>query len=422
VKIASSPPADHASWLNRQTMAWASYDVANSVYFGIAPTLLLPLYFTGLLDGYDNPTAAWGVLAAIAVLASSAVALAAAILSRHISRFRLLMAFTVGLVAALGGLAVSPGDSLLLPALGFLAAQCCYFAAATIYESYMPDLLPPDLVQRLSGFGWAIGYLGGMLGIIALLGFVSRHPAPEDPLQACIGILALLSALLFSIVLLWMRATGFTRLGENTHAAELSGFFSILSRWRAHRMLIRLLAGTILINMGIAVVVTFTAPILASRYGQTLPDLLLLLLMIHILSVPSTIIWNALLTRWSRLVPMCLLLASWGAVLLLLAFGAGPWTPQIVVLVIGCCLGATASSLRGFVAEIVPQGSAPAYFALATVAGRLAAAAGPALFAVISLRAGASAALISVLALVAAGAVLVVYHLVQGKPAQQANG
>ena len=286
----------------------------------------------------------------------------------------------------------------------------------------MPDLLPPDLVQRLSGFGWAIGYLGGMLGIIALLGFVSRHPGPEDTLQACIGILALLSALLFGVVLLWMRATGFTRLGENTRAAGFSGFFSILSRWRAHRMLIRLLAGTILINMGIAVVVTFTAPILTSRYGQTLPDLLLLLLMIHILSVPSTIIWNALLTRWSRLVPMCLLLASWGAVLLLLAFGAGPWTPQIVVLVIGCCLGATASSLRGFIAEIVPQGSAPAYFALATVAGRLAAAAGPALFAVISLRAGASAALISILALVAAGAVLVVYHLLQGKPAHQAKG
>lgn len=51
-------------WLNKRTLTWAGFDVASSVYFGIGPALLLPLYFQKLMAGFSNPTAAWGGLAA----------------------------------------------------------------------------------------------------------------------------------------------------------------------------------------------------------------------------------------------------------------------------------------------------------------------------------------------------------------------
>ena len=168
-----------------------------------------------------------------------------------------------------------------------------------------------------------------------------------------------------------------------------------------------------LVHLAVSVVVTFTAPILATRFGQTLPDLLWLLLLVHVISVPSTIGWNMLLTGWSRVVPMMILLLAWGLVLLLMAFGSGPYMPVITVTVIGCCVGATASALRGFLAEGVPPGSAPAFFALATVAGRVAAALGPALFALITSLRGERAALMVTLVLLGCGAALVLLHLVR---------
>jgi len=92
------------------------------------------------------------------------------------------------------------------------------------------------------------------------------------------------------------------------------------------------------------------------------------------------------------------------------------------VTVIGCCVGATASALRGFLAESVPPGSAPAFFALATVAGRVAAALGPALFAVITMLKGQEAALMVVVLLLCAGAALVLVHLVRSEvPLQPAR-
>ena len=44
----------------------------------------------------------------------------------------------------------------------------------------------------------------------------------------------------------------------------------------------------------------------------------------------TTIGWNLLMTKWSRVVPMAILLSAWGFVLLLMAFGSGPLMPVMV--------------------------------------------------------------------------------------------
>ncbi|PZF78503.1 hypothetical protein DK847_01435 [Aestuariivirga litoralis] len=402
-----------AGWLDRRTLTWAGYDVASSIYFGVAPAVLLPLYFQQRMADLANPTAAWGILAALAILASSVAALAAAALSARMPRLKLLNAATAGLVLSIAALAWPVSSTLAAAAVAYVAAQSFYFAATSIYESFLPDLLPQALRQRLSGFGWAVGYLGGVLAIAILLLLVRGQPQSPALLEDCFAVLAILSAAFFVIALTLMRRAGFAALGEGVGGPRLSGVIAVVGQWRQHRGLFVLLGGTMLVHLAISVVITFTAPILASRFGQTLPDLLWLLLLVHVISVPSTIGWNLLMTNWSRSVPMAILLAAWGFVLLLMAFGSGSWMPVATVAVIGCCVGATASALRGFLAEGVPPGSAPAFFALATVAGRLAAALGPALFALISTLQGERAALLVILALLAAGAALVLLHVMR---------
>lgn len=147
-------------WLTRRGLAWAGYDVASSVYAGLAPVLLLPMYFRGLMPESPSATAAWGMVAAVAVLASSLASLAAAAAARRIPRFTLLVWLSAGLVLSLAALAWNPGSSFLRAAVAFIAAQSFYFAATTLYESFLPDLLPQAARQKLSGFGWGLGYVG----------------------------------------------------------------------------------------------------------------------------------------------------------------------------------------------------------------------------------------------------------------------
>ena len=407
----------HDLWKSRQSLTWAGYDVASSVYIGVAPAVLLPIYFQHLLAGFKDPTAAWGGLAALAVLVSSVLALGAAAATARISRFTLLTCLTAAMVAAIAALAWNPGSSILHAAVAYVAAQSFYFAATAIYESYLPDLLPPDDRQRLSGFGWAVGYLGGLFVIIVLLVLIAAQPSSPQLIEQCLGVVALISAVFFTIVLSLMWRAGFARIGGSS-APRMGGVFGALRHWRANPAVFRLLLGSMLVQMAIFIVVTFTAPILATRFGQSLQDLLWLLLLIHVLSVPTTLAWSHLMIARRRLVPMSILLASWAVVLLLLAYGSGPWMPLVTVTVIGCCLGATASAIRGFLAESVGAENPAALFALSTVAGRLAAAFGPALFSVVALAAGQRAALMIALVVLACGSALIMLFL-QGQPAVQ---
>lgn len=399
------------TWLTPRSLAWSSYDVASSVYFGLAPAVLLPLYFRDLMTDFANPTAAWGALAAVAVLVSSLAALAAAWAAGHMRRFSLLTGLTAGLVAAMAALAWNPSGSLMQAALAYIAAQSFYFAAVAIYESFLPDLLPADARQKLSGFGWGIGYLGGIFAIIVVLLLIGGRPQSADLLESCFGTLALISGAFYAIVLTFMRRQGFAELSGGKGSPRLQSIFGAVRHWRSNRRVFQLLMGTMLIQTAIFVVVTFTTPILADRFGQSLEDLLWLLLIIHIVAVPSTFGWSFVMSGRSRLIPTALLLASWGVVLLLLAFGSGPWMPLVTITVIGCCLGATASALRGFLAESVGDANPVALFALATVAGRIAAAAGPTLFSLTTFAAGEQVALLVILLVLACGGGIVLMYI-----------
>jgi UMF1 family MFS transporter len=69
---------------------------------------------------------------------------------------------------------IRPDASYLTWALVILILSSIAFEFATIfYNAMLPDLVGPDRVGRVSGWGWGIGYLGG-LGclVIALFGFI----------------------------------------------------------------------------------------------------------------------------------------------------------------------------------------------------------------------------------------------------------
>jgi MFS transporter, UMF1 family len=408
------------SWLNRRSLSWVGYDIATSVYMGVVPSVLAQAYIRGLSGSFENPTVAWGILSAVAVLVSSAASLGAAVLAGKVARFTLLVCFTAALVAAMFALAWNPTASLFQASLAFIAAQSCYFAAMTIYESFLPDIVPPSGRQRLSGLGWAAGYSGGILVIAALLVLVEGRPQNLDLLALCFAVVAVIGGVLCAIVLLVMRREGFGTIRSKAGAPEIGGLFGVIRHLRSSPAMVQLLLGTMLIQVAVYVVVTFTAPIMTSRFGKGLDDLLWLLLLIHLLAVPSTLAWSHLMTGALRRAGTLFLLACWGVVLLLLAFGVGPWMPLITVTVIGCCLGATFSSLRGFLAEGVGEHNDVGLFALATTAGRIAAALGPALYTFFLYAAGEQAALLSILFILALGGAILFAYL--GRPGPANHG
>src|SRR5260370_1620234 len=90
-------------------------------------------------------------------------------------------------IAAFGALLVlgsslmwfgKPGDvSVILPLLLAYGIATIGVEFATVFNNaMMPSLVPPDQIGRLSGTGWATGYLGGISSLILVLGFLAASP------------------------------------------------------------------------------------------------------------------------------------------------------------------------------------------------------------------------------------------------------
>ena len=60
--------------------------------------------------------------------------------------------------------------------------------AIVFANAMMPTLVPPDRLGRLSGTGWAAGYLGGMVSLMLVLGFLAANP---DTGRTLIGLMPL---------------------------------------------------------------------------------------------------------------------------------------------------------------------------------------------------------------------------------------
>ncbi len=59
----------------------------------------------------------------------------------------------------------------------FIVANIAFEMANVFYNAFLPDIAPPDRVGRVSGYGWALGYVGGLLCLVAgLVLFVQPDP------------------------------------------------------------------------------------------------------------------------------------------------------------------------------------------------------------------------------------------------------
>ena len=72
-----------------------------------------------------------------------------------------------------------PGDAAVIPLIVLVAFAIGTIGVefATVFNNaMMPTLVPPERLGRLSGTGWAIGYVGGLVSLIIVLGFLAANP------------------------------------------------------------------------------------------------------------------------------------------------------------------------------------------------------------------------------------------------------
>jgi UMF1 family MFS transporter len=164
----------------RGLVAWCFYDWANSAFPTVITTFVFAAYFTkGVAADAVSGTSQWGYAISLSGLAVAVFGpVLGAIADRTGRRKPWVLLFTIAAAvasAALWWVEAAPG--FVAPALVAVAiANFAFEMGMVFYNAMLPDLAPHARIGRWSGWGWGLGYVGGLacLGIV-LVGFVQAE-------------------------------------------------------------------------------------------------------------------------------------------------------------------------------------------------------------------------------------------------------
>jgi UMF1 family MFS transporter len=399
---------DRFAWISPQVRAWATYDLASSTWVAVIPTLLYAVYFRSVVaEGGPRAETWWGVTVAVALVVAGLVAPAlGARTDRRGSRLAYLLAATFACCAATAAMAVVRPGQILFGALVFVVAQSGYTVAMALYDAYLSRIAVPETAGRVSAFGWAVGFLGGILAVLLCIAIV---PPPSVPLATRLPPLFVAVALLFA-VLAAVAALGLRQVPvpspRGTAGLPRFSWLGPLRRPRENANLLRFLLALYLINDALATISAFTGIYLQKHYGLNLDQLLLLVLLYQVIALPATLAFGHLSDRFTLRAATFISLTIWAIAVVVMAFGRAPWMPIVVVALFATVLGSTQALLRGAYSLLVASNQSAELFGWNALVGRLSAAAGPLVYALVAAFADDQLALLSVLVFLLAGALV----------------
>ena len=160
---------------------WMMFDWAAQPYFTLITTFIFAPYFANVVASDPaSGQAMWGFAAAIGGFAIALLSpVLGAVADAAGRRKPWIVAF--GFLLVLGTMLMwfgKPGDpSIVLPLLAAYIIATVGVEFATVFNNaMMPALVPPERIGRLSGTGWAIGYIGGIVSLVIVLGFLEANP------------------------------------------------------------------------------------------------------------------------------------------------------------------------------------------------------------------------------------------------------
>ncbi|MBL8540549.1 MAG: MFS transporter [Betaproteobacteria bacterium] len=399
-------------WLTRQVAAWAFYDVASSTFAGLVPVFFGLFFVTVVAADRPGAQGQWGMIAALALLVAGALApLYGALADRRERLPGLLAGATALCVAATLAMPLADRGKMLLAGILFVAAQVGYTLAAALYDSLLVRIAPRTHVGRVSGFGWTVGFTGG-IGALLMALWVMRGVPPEVQ-AARLGLTFAIAGILYAAfavpALLGLRRCHpvATALEAGRGGGAYAAVIGTLRQWRRHREVFRFLIGYYLLNDVLVTVLFFIAIILQARFGLTIEGLLWLVLLYHAIALPATLAFGHAADGWGQRPAIFVMIGILGTALLLLAFGRNTATPVAVVALLGLVYGSLQAVCRSLFALLVAQEKSGEMFGFNAVAGRLSAALGPLAFGAVSAATQSeTVALVSLLIFLAAASAL----------------
>jgi len=377
----------------REVWAWAMYDFANSGYTTVVITAIFNAYFVSVVAG-NQPWATFAWTAALAV-SYAAIMFTAPLIGAYADAYaakkKLLALTTLGCVIFTALLSFAGPGNLWLAIPLIVLSNYFYGSGENLIAAFLPELARGRALGRVSGWGWSLGYVGGLVSLGACLAYVTW--AQEQGQQAAdfVPVTMLITAALFAIsslpVFLFLKERAVPQphlQGLNLMQESFARLMQTIRHAKNYRDLRRFLICTVFYQAGIQTVITLAAIYAQQAMHFTTQQTIMLILVVNITAAIGAFLFGHLQDRIGHIRAIALTLLGWIAVVVLAwaAQDAGMfWAAANLA---GLCMGASQSAGRALVGLLSPATRRAEFFGLWGLAVKLSAILGPLTYGAVS--------------------------------------
>lgn len=409
----------------REIWGWALYDFAHSAYHTSVTSVIFNVYFVeavvgpqgaGLLGMRLPGDSIFGFavsLSMLLVFLTAPVLGAIADFSACKKRFLFCFSYSGVLTTALLYF-VGPGK-VWLGVLFFVLSNLALEAGLSFYHAFLSEITTRERIGRVSGFGWALGYVGSVLCLLLNLAMIERpnwfHLPDSDyvPVRAAMVVVAVWWGLFAIPTFLWVRERAIPQIlpaGSHYLKVGFQRLLSTLQNIQDYRELVKFLIAFLIYNDGIQTVIVMAAIFGATVLKMPREELILALLLNQTVAFFGALAFGYLADRMPTKTAIGISLGVWCGALLWALVIDQSWQFWALSVVVGLVLGGSQSASRALFAQFTPPEKSAEFFAFFSVSGKFASVAGPFLFGVVSAVAGTRYAIGSLLAFFVAGGLL----------------
>lgn len=364
----------------REVWAWSMYDFANSGYTTVVITAVYNAFFVAAVAG----KAPWATFAWTAALSLSylAVLLTAPMLGAwadaHAAKKRLLLIATAGCTLFTAALVFAGPGSIAIAIALIVLSNYFFSTGENLIAAFLPELADAKAMGRVSGWGWAFGYLGGLVSLAISLAYILWAERQGQPATQFVPVTMLITAALFALC----AAPTFLILKERAVPQPAAGSAwrrvrQTLHRARQYRDLRRFLVCILFYQAGIMAVIALAAIYAQEAMKFTQQQTIVLILVVNVTAAIGAFGFGYLQDAIGHVRAMALVLAGWIVMIATAYFADDAPTFWVAANLAGLCMGSSQAAGRAIVGYLSPRTREAEFFGLWGLAVKAASIFGP---------------------------------------------
>jgi len=369
------------------------YDFANSGYTTVVITAVYNAYFVGVVAGKAPwATLAWTTALSVSQLLIMLTApLVGAYADLRAAKKVLLAISTIGCVVFTAALALTGPSSLALAMLLVAASAFFFGTGENLIAAFLPEIADSESLGTVSGWGWSLGYIGGLLALGLCLAYVTWAQGQGQAATEYVPVTMLITAGLFAVAalptFLVLRERAVPQPVDPQHRFVRDSFLRLAHTLRhaaMYRDLARFLVCVTVYQAGVQTVVALAAIYAQEALGFNTRDTITMILAVNITAALGALAFGQVQDRLGHALTLKLTLLLWIATIACAWLAESRALFWVAANLAGLSLGASQSAARALVGYLSPETRRAEFFGLWGFAVKLSAIIGPMSYGLVS--------------------------------------